>query len=385
LEKLINRATDATLTSDNWEYILEVCDYISANPEDATKAALITISSRMLSKDANVMLRTLSLLMAIAENCGSRMKQEIATKSFLQESLVKRLGDRKIHQSIKIRIVEVVGQLNNEFKLDPSLRPMTDAYNTIKAEYPQYHKRAGPGPDKPAKKEISNSDKRKEEEELQRVLQVSLQEYEREQNLRKGYMNKPLPQEKLDQEKEHQPNKSPEPEAQTIATVSKVRALYDLISYEPEELSFRKGDVITVIESVYRDWWRGTLPSGKIGIFPLNYVTPIINKTADELAREAESEQTLLTIDLRKVDKLLALLSSKNTSVSEDEITQLYNEVIPLRTQLGKSIDKHSTRKEELFVLNNQLNNEVKAFNELMDALISQRASNNTSSTPYPT
>ena len=69
-------------------------------------------------------------------------------------------------------------------------------------------------------------------------------------------MNKPLPE------------IQPEPESppvETVATVSKVRALYDLVSYEPDELSFRKGDVITVIESVYRDWWRGSLPSGKLG------------------------------------------------------------------------------------------------------------------------
>lgn len=391
LEQLINRATDGNITSDNWQYILEVCDNISSNPEVATKEAISIISGRLALKDANVILRTLSLLVAIAENCGSRMRQEIASKSFLNDYLIKKLKDKKLHRTVKLRIAEVIEQLHNSFKLDPSLKPMTDTYNKIRAEYPQYIKGAVSGPDKPAKQEMTQQDKIKEEEDLQRVLKLSLQEFERESSVKKSYKNKPLPdmQHQQKQQQQHQQpdrvqNKSPEQE--TIATVSKVRALYDLISYEPDELSFRKGDVITVIESVYRDWWRGTLASGRTGIFPLNYVTPIVNLSPQELAREAESENKVLTIDARKVDRLLALLSF-NPENAEDEITQLYNEVIPVRPQLGKFIDRYNVRKEELLVLNSQLNNEVKVYNDLMDKLISLRAHThqNNPLVPYPT
>lgn len=51
-------------------------------------------------------------------------------------------------------------------------------------------------------------------------------------------------------------------------------------------------------------------------------MTPIVNLSPQELAREAESENKVLTIDARKVDRLLALLSS-NPENAEDEITQL--------------------------------------------------------------
>lgn len=385
LEQLINRATDATITSDNWQYILEVCDNISSNPEVATKDAIKIISGRLASKDANVIIRTLSLLVAIAENCGSRMRQEIATKSFLNDSLVKKLKDKKLHRTVKLRIAEVIEQLHGSFKLDPSLKPMSDTYNIVKKDYPQYIKVPVNVPDKPAKQEMTQQDKINEEEDLQRVLKLSLQEFERE-SLMKQSKNKPLPDTQQQQKQAHDhrtQNKSPE--AETIATVSKVRALYDLISYEPDELSFRKGDVITVIESVYRDWWRGTLATGRTGIFPLNYVTPIINLTPEELARQSEEESKVLTIDARKVDRLLALLSS-NTEIAEDEITQLYNDVIPLKPQLGKFIDKYNVRKEELLVLNNQLNSEVKVYNDLMDKLVSQRAHTYQNQiAPYPT
>ncbi|RCK62705.1 Class E vacuolar protein-sorting machinery protein HSE1 [Candida viswanathii] len=368
LDSLINKATDPTLTSDNWEYIVDVCDKISADPETATKEAITTLKTKLTSKDANVVLRSLSLLTAIAENCGSRIKQEIATKSFLQDCLIKRLSDKKLHQTVKSKICEVITQLYNTFKVDPSLKPMTDAYNKAKRDYPQYFNKKLEGPSKPAKKERTQQDKDREEEELQRALKLSLQEYE--QQLKAGKKeypnNKPLPEPK------------PEPESppvETVATVSKVRALYDLISYEPDELSFRKGDVITVIESVYRDWWRGSLANGKIGIFPLNYVTPIVNKSPQEVAKEIELENKLINGEKKKIEKLLAILSSQQIdTINEDEVTQLYNEIIPLRIQLGTAIDKYSVRKEELLGLNQLLNNEVKNYNELLDKLIASRA-----------
>ncbi|EGV65341.1 ESCRT-0 subunit protein hse1 [Yamadazyma tenuis] len=390
LEKLINKATDPTLTSDNWQYILDVCDNISTNPEEQTKQAIRIITLRLNTKDANVMLRTLALITAVAENCGSRMKQEIATKSFLYDCLIKKLSDRKIHKTIKISVAQVIGQLHESFKSDPSLKPMTDAYNTVASDYKQFlsQKPDTFGPSKPAKQEMSQSDKVKEDEDLQRVLKLSLQEYEREKAVRKAYLNdKPLPVTRTEAAPQQlQPQNSAE---QTIATVSKVRALYDLISYEPDELSFRKGDIISVIESVYRDWWRGSLPNGKVGIFPLNYVTPIVSKSAQELESESAWEDNILSNESRKIDRLLGLLSTNSPDLNEDEITDLYNQILPLRPALANSIEKYSSRKEELTSLNGQLNVQIKFFNELVDNSINQRINHQYSgapatSMPYP-
>lgn len=395
LEKLINKATDSTLMTDNWRYILDVCDYISNNPEEATKLAVKYITLRLDTKDANVLLRTLALTLSVGNNCGSRMKQEIATKSFLYDCLIKKLNDKKLHKTVKYKITEVISQLNDSYKEDPSLKPMADAFKKIKSEYPQFLQQLNNdssinsfGPSKPAKHEITQQDKAKEEEDFQRVLKLSLQEYEREQSVKKAYLNdKPLPETKPSANKAsanvNSGTKTPE---DTIASISKVRALYDLISYEPDELSFRKGDVITVIESVYRDWWRGSLPNGKTGIFPLNYVTPIVNKSPQELNQELELESNILTNDLRKVDKLLALLSNNSLNASEDEITQLYNELLPLRPSLAKFIDKYSVRKEELMSLNGQLNNQVKYYNDLVDTQMNQKISHQyiQPQMPYP-
>lgn len=387
LEHLIKRATDETLTADNWQYILEVCDKISQDPERLIKQAIQCISTRLALRDANVNLRTLSLVVAVAENCGSRMQQEIATASFLNDLLIKKLADRRVHVTVKHKVTEVITQLHQSFKGDPLLKPMSVVYDKMVRTYPQYvgagaRGDAVAGPNKPAKHEILQLSKAKEEEELQRVLKESLQEHEREERLRRAYLNKPLPVSTSEAREDAggaaqqtgQALRVATPPEQTIATVTKVRALYDLILYEPDELLFRKNDIITVLESVYRDWWKGSLPNGKVGIFPLNYVTPVVAKLPEELSQELEMEHKILTVDLKRVDKLLALLTAPPQAINEDEVTRLYSEIVPIRTTLGKFIDKYGVRREELLLLNGKLNREAKLYNELMDTLISLRA-----------
>ena len=112
------------------------------------------------------------------------------------------------------------------------------------------------------------------------------------------------------------------PSGTTAATVSRVRALFDFQPSEPSELQFRKGDIIAVLESVYKDWWRGSL-RGQTGIFPLNYVEKLQDPTREELEREAQMEAEVFS-EIRSVEKLLALLSTSGGEISSrdnEEIT----------------------------------------------------------------
>jgi signal transducing adaptor molecule len=59
--------------------------------------------------------------------------------------------------------------------------------------------------------------------------------------------------------------------ASPAALVSRVRALHTFEPTEQGELAFEKGDVIKVVDRGYKDWWRGQL-KGRTGIFPVNYV-----------------------------------------------------------------------------------------------------------------
>ena len=62
--------------------------------------------------------------------------------------------------------------------------------------------------------------------------------------------------------------------AQKVTLSSRVRALHAFEPTESGELGFEKGDVIKVIDRLYKEWWKGQL-RGKTGIFPVNYVVSV--------------------------------------------------------------------------------------------------------------
>lgn len=61
------------------------------------------------------------------------------------------------------------------------------------------------------------------------------------------------------------------PAVTTEPAVGRVRALHTFEGTDPEDLPFKKGEVIKVLDKRYKDWWRGEL-KGRTGIFPVNYV-----------------------------------------------------------------------------------------------------------------
>ena len=138
----------------------------------------------------------------------------------------------------------------------------------------------------------------------------------------------------------------PLPSGTTAATVSRVRALFDFQPSEPGELQFRKGDIIAVLESVYKDWWKGSL-KGQTGIFPLNYVEKLSDPTQEELQREAHMEAEVFA-EIKNVEKLLTLLSTSTSELNvrdNEEITTLYHSTLAIRPKLIELIGKYSQKK----------------------------------------
>ena len=136
------------------------------------------------------------------------------------------------------------------------------------------------------------------------------------------------------------------PSGTTAATVSRVRALFDFQPSEAGELQFRKGDIIAVIESVYKDWWKGSL-RGQTGIFPLNYVEKLADPTPDDLQREAQMEAEVFG-EIKNVEKLLTLLSTTSSELNvrdNEEITELYRSTLAIRPKLIELIGKYSQKK----------------------------------------
>ncbi|KAG4028358.1 hypothetical protein MFRU_022g00780 [Monilinia fructicola] len=359
-DEVVAKATDENLTSENWEYIMDVCDKVTGEDSGA-KDAVASMIKRLAHRNANVQLYTLELANALSQNCGTKIHRELASRAFT-DALLRLANDRNTHQQVKAKILERMAEWAGTFK-DPDLGIMNDQYHRLKSQNPNLHP-----PSAPSKSRLTDLDRQKEEEELQMALKLSIQDKS----------SQPKPTQSSGSSAD--PAQSPEvaqpqqvPSGTTAATVSRVRALYDFQATDADELQFRKGDIIAVVGSVYKDWWKGSI-RGKTGIFPLNYVEKLVDPTPDELQREAQMEAEVFA-EIKNVEKLLTLLSTSSSQLDardNEEITKLYHSTLAIRPKLIELIGKYSQRKDDFTQLNERFIKSCRDYENLLDASMTQ-------------
>ncbi|OAL52463.1 hypothetical protein IQ07DRAFT_585637 [Pyrenochaeta sp. DS3sAY3a] len=344
----------------------DVCDKVGSSDTGA-KDAVAAMIKRLAHRNANVQLYTLELANALSQNCGLPMHKELASRSFT-DALLRLAADRNTHQQVKAKILERMAEWTEMFSRDPDLGIMSGAYMKLKSQNPNLR-----APSKPQKTQISDTDRQKEEEELQMALAMSIRE---SKGAAPTAAKANTPQE-AGQSSAAQPAQplQPMPSGTTAATVSRVRALFDFQPSEPGELQFRKGDIIAVLESVYKDWWKGSL-RGQTGIFPLNYVEKLQDPTREELEKEAHMEAEVFA-QIRNVEKLLALLSTSSQPGGGDvrdneEITELYHSTLAIRPKLIELIGKYSQKKDDFTQLNEKFIKARRDYESMLEASMSQ-------------
>ena len=264
------------------------------------------------------------------------------------------------HQQVKAKILERMAEWSEMFSRNPDLGIMEQAYMKLKTQstfslfmsneaaltihvdpnlYP---------PAAPTKRQITDVDRQKEEEELQMALALSIKDKPEGSQAAGKKPSQASAGSSSGGTKPSQQSAPVQPASQgtTAATVSRVRALFDFQPSEPGELQFRKGDIIAVMESVYKDWWKGSL-RGQTGIFPLNYVEKLADPTQDDLQREAQMEAEVFG-EIKNVEKLLTLLSTSSSDLNvrdNEEITELYHSTLAIRPKLIELIGKYSQKK----------------------------------------
>ncbi|RMD43412.1 hypothetical protein DV735_g1744, partial [Chaetothyriales sp. CBS 134920] len=334
-DEAVTKATDENLTSENWELILDVCDKASSQPSGA-KDAVAALIKRLAHRNANT-----------------------------------------THAQVKSKIAEHMDEWAKMFASNPDLGIMEQALVRLKSQNPHIQP-----PQAPQKQQITDYDRQREEEDLQMALKLSIQD------------NGPAPvaptatataattatesgraataaTQPTAAELSGQP--ATIPSGMTAATVSRVRALFDFEPSEPGELQFRKGDVIAVLESVYKDWWKGSL-RGQTGIFPLNYVEKLQDPTPEELEHEARIEAEVFG-QLKNVEKLLTLLSTSSADASardNDEITELYHSTLAIRPKLIELIGKYTQKKDDFQQLNEKFIKARRDYEALLESSMSQ-------------
>lgn len=368
-DDVVAKATDENLTSEDWGAIIEVCDKVTSDASGPKEAAQSMIK-RLAHRNANVQLYTLELAHALCQNCGKPMHREVSSRAFT-DALLKLANDRNTHSQVKAKISEKMNEWTDMFSKDAELGIMADAYHRLRQTNPTLHP-----PSAPQKQGLTDADRQKEDDELQMALKLSLQEEERKRSASQPSSSSQAGP--SSQQESASPAPAVVPAGTTAATVSRVRALYDFVPSEAGELEFKKGDVIAVVESVYKDWWRGSL-RGKRGIFPLNYVEKLTDPTPDELQREARMEAEVFA-EIKNVEKLLTLLSASNTAPREEdneEISKLYHQTLAIRPKLIKLIEKYSQKKDDFTQLNEKFIKSRRDYEHLLESSMSHPPQHN--------
>ncbi|THG98296.1 hypothetical protein EW026_g3870 [Hermanssonia centrifuga] len=416
-DEIVAKTTDENLTSENWELILNLCDKVQDEGESGARNVIAAILKRLTHRTSNVQLYTLTLAESLTKNCGIEVHREIASRAFTQ-GLERLVLDRNTHDKVRRRVLGLVAEWTDDFSKDPTLGLIEECHENLKSKGYKFD-----APNEPPPPDVDDEIRRKEEEELQRVLEMSVMdkggrgqwgEYslasssgtaspatrqpQSQQPIYGGYVPSSNPTVSTSQANTavHTPvppvsaapysggagvTTSPVPSMKSqdsgIPIVTRVRALHTFEPTEAGELAFEKGEIIKVVDRGYKDWWRGQL-KGRTGIFPVNYVEPLPEPTAAELAKEVEQEAAVFS-QAANVDRLLTMLRqmdpAKDNLADDEDIQELYRSCMSLRPKIVKLIDKYSQKRADLVSMNETFVKARTIFDRMMEDSLARHSS----------
>ncbi|CAG12294.1 unnamed protein product, partial [Tetraodon nigroviridis] len=356
----VEKATSEMNTAEDWGLILDICDKIGQS-RSGPKECLRSIMRRVNHKDPHVAMQALTLLGACVSNCGKIFHLEVCSREFASE------------------VSNVLNKVKDVILVTQNLCHTRDTVSPDVCIF----KRLSPGSPKSVR-EAKSPDGRVGRRLPQRPSAQSDLSYDQEftrtgrhvpccgiTGCRAGeskpgfggegsfYLNK-------------QKRRGRFGESLLSSHKSdgrKVRAIYDFEAAEDNELTFKSGEIITILDDSDPNWWKGETYQG-VGLFPSNFVTadltaePEMIKTEkktvqfseDVQVETIEPEQEPVFIDEDKMDQLLQMIQSADPTDNQSDSVELLqlegacNQMGPLIDQKLEDIDRKHSELSELNV-----------------------------------
>ncbi|KAL4398858.1 ESCRT-0 complex protein [Malassezia pachydermatis] len=340
-EELVLKATDENLTAENWELNLALCDKLASNHDGDARYCISAIQKRVVHRNANVQLYALTLTDTLSKNCGDAIHHEIASRAFMQ-TLTK-----LVHYDLDEEPASAANHTDLQRQEEDELQRVLALSLEDQGRRTAHTPMVTPGPSASGSSNAAPPPPPTAVQAATPVMPPTASSSLHESAPAGSGSRMAVPAPSID------PTSVPAPTH--MARPAFVRAVYDFEPDEPGELALKKGDIVRVLDSVYEQWWRGE-KRHEVGIFPVNYVEPMPDDTPDLIQQEMELERTVFAhaSDIHRLHARLQRIQPHDNFVDDDELQELYQRSLALRPKIIKLMDKYHTKVQELRALNDK-------------------------------